>query len=149
LAQGLLYCNGWGIVVKTESYSFYIRCLPNVSGMDTMVYAYDNRYLLPELAGQHELPHYCFSILPSTGEMIRITRGESGYRLCNSRGMTPETVRTKVNNENELRQITRAQEEAMLGGSLFGWHTPSAKPWNYDTDGKPRPVPPKKDSPER
>jgi hypothetical protein len=46
--------------------------------------------------------------------------------------------------------VTRAQEEAMLCGSLFGWDTPAAKPWNYDMDGNPRQLSPrKKDEPER
>lgn len=32
---------------------------------------------------------------------------------------------------------TRAQEEAMRTGSMFGFHVPGADPKNYDKDGKP------------
>jgi hypothetical protein len=139
-----------GAKVLTEDYSYYLRFRPTPNDYDGYVYAYDNRYLLPELAGEHSLPNYCFAMLPSSGEMIRIQRDEQGYFLCNSKGMSPETVRVKVNNENQLRGVTRAQEEAMLTGSLFGWDSPAAKPWNYDSDGKPLPInQPKKNEPER
>ncbi len=139
-----------GAKVQTENYSYYLRFRPTPHDYDCYVYAYDNRYLLPELAGEHSLPNYCFAMLPSSGEMIRIQRGESGYFLCNSKGMSPDTVRVKVNEENLLRQVSRAQEEAMLAGSLFGWDSPAAKPWNYDGDGTPRPVhQPKKNEHER
>ncbi|HCC34795.1 MAG TPA: hypothetical protein DEQ02_03855, partial [Ruminococcaceae bacterium] len=74
----------------------------------------------------------------------------SGYRLCNSAGKLPHQVRFKVDDENGMRHITRGQEEAMLAGSLFGWNTPAAKPWNYDQNGRPRPInQPKKNEHER
>jgi hypothetical protein len=104
---------------------------------------------LPELAGQNELPSYCFSVLPSSGELIRIQRGESGYHLCNNQGMSPETARLKADDQNSLRQITKAQEAAMLSGSLFGFDTPATKPWNYDTNGVPRIPHKNKTEPER
>ncbi len=136
--------------VRTTDFSYYFRFRPMRAHYDIYCYAYDNRYLLPELAGEHSMPNYCFAMLPSSGEMIRIQRGESGYFLCNSKGMSPDTVRVKVNNENLLRQVTRAQEEAMLAGSLLGWDSPAAKPWNYDGDGTPRPIhQPKKNEHER
>jgi hypothetical protein len=136
--------------IRTLDYSYYFRFRPMRAHYDIYCFAYDNGYLLPQLAGQHELPQYCFSVLPSTGEMIRIQRGENVYHLCNSAGMLPERVRFKVDDENGLRQITKRQEAAMLGGSMFGWDTPAAKPWNYDQNGKPRPMnQPKKDDRER
>ena len=136
--------------IATLDYSFYFRLNPHQGTYDIYCFAYDNRYLLPELAGQHALPNYCFSIMPHSGEMIRIVRGEDGYHSCNSAGLSPETVRFKVNDENQLRHITRAQEEAMLAGCMFGWNTPAAKPWNYNQDGKLRQIhPPKKKDQER
>jgi len=48
-AQGLLDRNGWGVKVVAADFSFYIRCLPHVTGTDTLIFAYDNRYLLPGL----------------------------------------------------------------------------------------------------
>lgn len=139
-----------GFKITMPEFSFYFRLNPKQGTYDIYCFAYDNRYLLPELAGQHALPNYCFSVLPSSGEMIRITRGEQGYHLCNSEGLSPDMIRIKVDDRNRLRNITRAQEEAMLAGSLFGWDTPAAKPWNYDANGNPRPTnQPKKNEPER
>jgi hypothetical protein len=136
--------------IPTLYYNFYFRFNPHQGTYDIYCFAYDNRYLLPERAGQHALPNYCFSVLPSSGEMIRIQQGESGYHVCNSAEMSPDKVRFKVDDENGLRHITRAQEEAMLAGSMFGWDTPAAKPWNYDKNGKTRPLhPPKKDDRKR
>jgi len=143
-----LTLSGGGYIVRTPDYSYYFRFLSRPADYDVYCFAYDNRYLLPELAGQHGLPNYCFSVLQSSGEMIRIVRGEKGYHPCNSAGMSPETVRYKVDDENQLRHITRAQEEAMLGGSLFGWNTDMAKPWKYDMSGNFIP-PPTKNKEER
>ena len=33
--------------------------------------------------------------------------------------------------------VTKAQEAAMLAGSLKGWNTPEADPQNYDDNGTP------------
>lgn len=136
--------------IATLDYSFYFRLNPNKGTYDIYCFAYDNRYLLPKRAGDHALPPYCFAMLPSSGEMIRIQRGEAGCFLCNTKGMPPATVRVKVDNENQLRHISRAQEAAMLTGCLYGWDSAAAKPWNYDAGGNPLPIhQPKKNEPER
>jgi hypothetical protein len=111
-------------------------------------FAFDNRWLLPELAGQHFMPDVCFSILPSSGGVIIIERDKTGYTPVAS-CVEPHERREGVDNLNLGLGVTRGQEEAMLAGSLFGWDTPAAKPWKYDKDGNPRPVSLKKDTPER
>lgn len=82
------------------------------------------------------LPKRCFSILPSGTEMVILTRYERGYRPAKAR---PEGVslREGVNALNEAMGVTKAQEAAMLAGSMFGWDTPASKPKNYDENGKP------------
>jgi hypothetical protein len=138
-----------GLMIGTLNYTYTFRCAPRPGDYDVYVRSFDNRWLLPELAGEHELPQYCYSLLPSSGELIRIQRGESGYHLCNAAGMPPGLARFKADDQNELRHITKRQEAAMLGGLLFGWDTPAAKPWNYDLNGEPRPLTKTKNEPER
>ena len=81
------------------------------------------------------LPHYCYSTLPSTGELIRIGRGTNGCSpsdRCNP----DETGREAADRLNRQAGITKAQEAAMLAGSMFGWAVPAADPRNYDEHGK-------------
>lgn len=68
--------------------------------------------------------------------MVILTRYERGYRPAKAR---PEGVslREGVNALNEAMGVTKAQEAAMLAGSMFGWDTPASKPKNYDENGKP------------
>ena len=141
---------GDGYVIKTLDYSFYLRCLPRPGDYDIYCFCYDNRWLLPELSGKHELPNDCFSVLPSNGELIFIVMGENGYFQQGQSTDDPDRNRQIATGKNALLGITRAQEEAMLGGSLFGWNTPAAKPWNYDKNGKPQIKPAQqKNEPER
>lgn len=87
------------------------------------------------------LPDKCFSYLESTGEMIVITKGEKGYIPTGASGenMTP---REAVDAANKTIGVTKAQEAAMVAGSMFGWQVPNADPKNYDEQGLPiRPKP--------
>ena len=84
------------------------------------------------------LPEQCFSTLPSTGELIVITKGKSGYAPCYDFSTRSEAEnREFANDRNIKRGVTKAQEQAMLGGSMFGWETPAADPKNYDDNGNP------------
>lgn len=82
------------------------------------------------------LPEKCFSYLESTGEMIVITKGEKGYIPTGASGenMTP---REAVDAANKTIGVTKAQEAAMVAGSMFGWQVPGADPKNYDEQGLP------------
>jgi len=140
---------GDGFKLQTEDFLYYFRCLPRCGDYEIYAMAYDNRFLLPELAGKHELPDICYSTLASTGELILLVCGEKGYTPCDSSKPNPEENRLFADTSNRLFGITRAQEEAMLAGSMFGFKTPAAKPWHYDQNGNPRSQQPKKNEPER
>ncbi len=75
-----------------------------------------------------KLPDFCFAHLPSTGEAILIDRGDNQYSKL--RGDYDVDV------ENAKLGVTAGQREAMLSGSMFGWHVPAANPDNYDSEGK-------------
>ena len=123
---------GTGYLIKTPAYSYYFRFMPCSDDYDIYCFVYDNRFLLSELAGKHEMPDFCYSVLSFTGELIRIRLNESGY--YRTRESTPDRNKNReiANINNALLEVTPAQEEAMFVGSLFGWDVPGAKPWKYD-----------------
>lgn len=85
------------------------------------------------------LPEQCYSILAETGEIIIVKRNEKGYYRPNIPVSTREEAREIVNEYNKKLGVTRAQEEAMKCGSMFGFHVFGADPKNYDSDGNPKP----------
>ena len=84
------------------------------------------------------LPAQCFSVLPSSGELVLLTRGENGYSPCYDFS-TPDARQNRefADDCNVKNGVTKAQEAAMLAGSMFGWQTPAADPKNYDEQGQP------------
>lgn len=82
------------------------------------------------------LPEKCFSVLPSSDELIIIERGTKGYTPS---GMHIEgkTAREAADISNDTIGVTKAQETAMLAGSMFGFEVPGADPKNYDENGTP------------
>ena len=85
---------------------------------------------------RQSLPENCFSTLETTGEMILITKGERGYAPTGvfPQGASPSEGAAAL---NAVKGVTKAQEAAMVAGSMFGWGTPAADPKNYDNLGQP------------
>ena len=75
-----------------------------------------------------------FYIHPTTGELISIVRGQSGfYPYLDPHKLTPikgdEAVEKMEQGNTELG-LTDEQVESMFAGSLFGWQCPAAeKAW--------------------
>lgn len=86
---------------------------------------------------RQSLPEKCFSALEATGEIITVTKGEKGYTPTGQypqNGVSPKEAAAAL---NDAAGVTKAQEAAMVAGSMFGWDTPAADPKNYDAKGVP------------
>ena len=83
----------------------------------------------PKLA--EGLPELCFSVLPSTGELICIKRGENGYYPSDWSTDKPTQNRELADYNNDRLGVTQAQRLAMECGSMHGWDVPGADPSAY------------------
>ena len=83
---------------------------------------------------RESLPNQCFSFLESTGEIILIDKGEQGYTPT-GKFAENATPREGVDALNKAKGVTRAQEAAMVAGSMYGWEKPAADPARYGEDG--------------
>lgn len=86
------------------------------------------------------LPEQCYAVLPNSKEIIVVQKGESGYYKTNMFSNDRVEAQKIVDEYNDKLGVTKAQAEAMVAGSMFGWHVPAADPKNYDKDGKLIPV---------
>ena len=74
------------------------------------------------------------SVLPGSGALICIRRGQTGCYPSEWETGDPEKNRELADYANSRQGITKEQEQAMLTGSMFGWAVPGADPKNYDQD---------------
>ena len=82
---------------------------------------------------RNELPDFCLSTLPSSGQLIILRKGERGYYASEWDTGKREENQNIAREHNRRRDISDIQEAAMRAGSMFGWHTPGADPqWYLD-----------------
>ena len=77
-----------------------------------------------------KLPEMCFTLLPGTGQLICVKRGESGYYPSDWSTDDPHENRLIADEQNRKLGVTPAQEVAMKIGSMCGWDVPGADPDN-------------------
>lgn len=82
------------------------------------------------------LPEMCYTVTP-TGKFAMLRRGESGYYPVNTEAAGSPNLRELADKLNRQFDVSKAQEAAMLNGSMFGWDTPAADPNSYDSNGVP------------
>ena len=82
---------------------------------------------------RNELPDFCLSTLPSTGQLIVLRKGERGYYASEWDTGKREENQNIAREHNRRRGISDIQEAAMRAGSMFGWNLPGADPqWYLD-----------------
>lgn len=89
----------------------------------------------PDFASK--LPDMCWSVNEVDGTLICIKRGEPGYALSQWNSIDPDTNRRLADHYNQKHGITKAQEQAMSVGSMFGWDVPGVDPKLYETPQGP------------
>lgn len=90
----------------------------------------------PKLA--EGLPELCFSVLPGAGQLICIKRGEKGYYPSDWETGDPVKNRELADYNNEKLGVSKAQEKAMVAGSMFGWDCHGADPARQEEHGQPQ-----------
>ena len=82
------------------------------------------------------LPELCFSVLKSTGELICIKRGESGYYPSEWNTTDRAENERLADYSNEKLGVTASQRQAREICSMIGWDVPGADPRWYKQEQK-------------
>ena len=82
-----------------------------------------------EVEKANKLPDACYSVNNTTGEVIIIKNGETGY-YPTTYSFKGEKAKEFVKKANKELGVTCAQQHAMEIGSMFGWDVPGADPDN-------------------
>lgn len=84
-----------------------------------------------------KLPETCYTVSDYSKELIQIKRGVKGYFASPLSALAVEENRALADKLNAELGVSKAQEQAMFIGSMFGWHVPGADPDMYEKTGEP------------
>lgn len=85
-----------------------------------------------------KLPDACYSTSDYSGEVILIKKGETGYYSTPYSDPDRNKNREIADLLNAQLAVSRAQEQAMKAGSIFGWNIPAVDPDHWvPQDGAP------------
>lgn len=84
-----------------------------------------------------KLPEFCYANQPTDNSCIIIKRGEMGYYPVKFDADMYGASEAEVDAMNQSLEVTKAQKQAMIAGSMFGWDVPASNPDMYDENGKP------------
>lgn len=87
---------------------------------------------------RHNLPELCFCALPKLNMVMLTKRGQSGYWPIEH---IPEGMGAGeyADSLNQILGVSKAQQAAMMCGSMISWAIPAARPDRYDENGKLKP----------
>lgn len=125
--------DGWGEgfeqrEIHTEDGDMYVH----LWNWDNWYIKTEEECFAPKLA--EGLPDLCFSTLPTTGELICIKKGESGYYCSDWSTDDPQKNAELADYNNERLGVTSEQRQAMECGSMHGWDCPGADPSTYERE---------------
>lgn len=123
--------DGWGEgfeqrEIHTEDGDMYVH----LWDFDDWEIRTEQECFAPKLA--EGLPNLCFSTLATTGELICIKKGESGYFRSDWSTDDPQKNEELADYNNERLGVTAEQRQAMECGSMHGWDVPGADPSYYE-----------------
>jgi hypothetical protein len=80
-----------------------------------------------------KLPDVCYAVMEGNeigNRIVALKRGETGYFKTDYDipQLDVGQLETVVNRLNALLEVSSQQKEAMLAGSMFGWHVKGADP---------------------
>ena len=88
-----------------------------------------------------KLPESCYTVSQYSQALILLKRGEQGYYATSLSTRDPALNRAIADALNQNLGVSKAQEQAMFTGSLFGFHVPGADPaaWEQITPNRNEP----------
>jgi hypothetical protein len=82
----------------------------------------------------NNLPQRCYTTRHD-GEVVLIINGQNGY--FNGLGLVPDRLEFPAPTSDQMNEslgVSPEAEEAMVGGSMFGWETPLVQDFGKDLE---------------